>query len=558
VSSAEIMSEGDDVVVGAMGGVLIIVLTGPFTSAGLARIRKVHEDMAARGIRKVAAFAVVDPRMGTTTPAAIAEAREYMRKFRNEAVCVAVVVHGAATFQVFIKTVAAGVQLAVKQLFPWRVFGDDQMADAATWLAETATAASLTCHPEDVADAVAAVMKRKIDLTEIHSTPTKISGEDEDSATVRVKRDQTLPDQIGRFTIKESLGTGGMAEVFRAVATGPGGFEKELVVKTMHPHLASLAHYREMFLREARIAAQLPGHANVVQVFEAGEADGVTYIAMERVFGLTTVELARRAWAAGRDVPADVAAAIAADAARGLHHAHKNEPPLVHRDVSPDNVIVGRDGTAKLLDFGIARAAGDGEITASGVIKGKLPFMSPEQIGGKPLDGRSDLYALGCTLFFLLAKKKPIQGNTDADLIRRILLEPAPPLSSVANVPPKIAAIVDRLLSKSRDERYATGLDVAAALEAAAPTNRDRVAAFVAEISALPPAGSEPDLPPTAPTTDDSRIETSLRAPSPSPLASSSLASSRARSGLALFASSVALVAALVGALLAAHSCGAI
>ncbi|HLK99636.1 MAG TPA: serine/threonine-protein kinase, partial [Myxococcaceae bacterium] len=217
-----------------------------------------------------------------------------------------------------------------------------------------------------------------------------------------------MTQQLGKYQLIRKLATGGMAEVFLAKAAGPMGFEKTLVVKRILPHLAEDPAFVEMFLSEAKLAAQL-NHPNIVQIFDFGEADDAYFLAMEFIDGPNLRVLLKRASQQGVALPPAVCARLIATACEGLAFAHDFADPgtgellgLIHRDISPDNVLVSRQGAVKVVDFGIAKAAGQSHKTRSGVIKGKLSYMPPEQLRAKQLDRRADVYALGVVLYELL------------------------------------------------------------------------------------------------------------------------------------------------------------
>jgi serine/threonine protein kinase len=205
--------------------------------------------------------------------------------------------------------------------------------------------------------------------------------------------------QLGRYQLVELIGRGGMAQVWRARIVGPAGFERPVVIKRILPHLAEDPEFAEMFIHEARMSARL-SHPNVVQVFELGEFDGEYFIAMEYLRGHDLLRLVRAQMARGTPMDPGLAAAIMRDVCRALAYVHtltdeRGAPlGLVHRDISPSNVMVGFDGVVKLLDFGIAKAlSASDQKTRTGVLKGKFSYMSPEQAEGSPLDHRSDLFS---------------------------------------------------------------------------------------------------------------------------------------------------------------------
>ncbi len=304
------------------------------------------------------------------------------------------------------------------------------------------------------------------------------------------------PAQIGRYEILRRLAMGGMAEVFLARAAGPMGFEKTCVVKRILPHLAQDENFVQMFLAEARLAAQL-NHPNVVQIFDFGESDGAWFLAMEYIDGPNLRALFRRAAKSGRALPFAHCAKIISLAAEGLDYAHEFRDPvtgahlgLIHRDISPDNVLMSRNGAVKVVDFGIAKAADQTHITRTGVVKGKLAYMPPEQLQAKALDRRADVFALGMVLYELLAGSRPFDAKSDVAIMQAILFEQLIPISERRpDVPPALAAILERALSKDREGRYPTCRAMQADLERFIVTHGEPVggfelAAMVAEASA--------------------------------------------------------------------------
>lgn len=285
-----------------------------------------------------------------------------------------------------------------------------------------------------------------------------------------------LPYEMGRYVLTERLGAGGMAEVFLAEHRGVGGFKKRLAIKRILPHLAEREQFVEMFFREATVAARI-NHPNVVQIFELGEHEGIYFIAMEYVDGISLRDLAKEVKRQGADMPIAVWVRALADAASGLEAAHSTvdddgEPlDVVHRDISPDNLMIGRSGVTKILDFGVAKAiAGDEALTESGEIKGKLPYMAPEQIEDQPLDKRADLYALGISLFWLLTGQGPFHRGSQVATIKAVLQDEPPSLRLLnPDVPKRLDWIVSQLLKKDRDERPSNGAAVREMLLNACP-----------------------------------------------------------------------------------------
>ena len=312
--------------------------------------------------------------------------------------------------------------------------------------------------------------------------------------------------RLGKYQLLRKLATGGMAEVFLAKTDGPMGFEKHLVIKRILPHLAEDPQFVEMFLGEAKLAAQL-NHPNLVQLFDFGEAEGSYFIAMEFIDGPTLRLLLARA----RDLRAPPSFALSARivslAAEGLAYAHDfrdqmtDEPlGLVHRDVSPDNILVGRSGAVKLVDFGIAKARGQNHHTQAGTVKGKVAYMAPEQLRGEALDRRVDLYSLGVVLYELCTGRMPFEANSDASMVRAVLYDAAiPAVRRVPNLPPPIQAILDRLLAKDRNARYPDCRTLHADLETfirstGETTNGFALSRMVTQL-APPPAPPQPTPP---------------------------------------------------------------
>ncbi|MBX3466203.1 MAG: serine/threonine protein kinase [Planctomycetes bacterium] len=263
--------------------------------------------------------------------------------------------------------------------------------------------------------------------------------------------------KVPGFEVLDVLGTGAMATVYRAVQTA---LQRQVALKVLHRGVARDPDYRERFLREARAAARL-SHGNVVRAYEAGEHEGTYWFAMELVEGEDLSEcLARRG-----ALPEDEALDVAIEVARAL--AAAEEHGLVHRDVKPENILLGHDGAVKLADLGLAKAQGDGSITAEGVTVGTVAFLSPEQCrGAGDLDIRSDLWALGAVLFTMVTGDMPYGRGENAVLtMERIVQEDPPGLEGHAAASPATVAAVRRLMARARDERPATARDALALLE---------------------------------------------------------------------------------------------
>jgi len=275
--------------------------------------------------------------------------------------------------------------------------------------------------------------------------------------------------KLGSFDIRRKLGSGGMAEVFLAEKHGAAGTSKVLVLKRILPAYAAQRRFRDMFVEEALLATRL-NHPNIVQVYEfIDHADDGLLLAMEYVEGMDLGRLFAAAKQQGRPVPPYVAAFIVAEAAKGLHYAHERRDDagaplgIVHRDVSPQNVLLSSEGVVKIADFGIAAANMFRE--EPGVLKGKFGYMSPEQARGERVDRRSDIYALGVVLYELLALRNPYGKLEDDDLLEAVRSSSfESPSAHQPDIPPELEAITMRALARSRDDRYQTARDMAGAV----------------------------------------------------------------------------------------------
>jgi serine/threonine-protein kinase len=265
-----------------------------------------------------------------------------------------------------------------------------------------------------------------------------------------------------------------MATVFLARLSGVGGFQRFTAIKRLHPHLAREPEFIEMFLEEARLAARIH-HPNVVPILEIGTSDEGYYIVMEYVEGDTLGRLLARSAQSGIRLPTKVGLRVIIDMLAGLDAAHElkddddNPLGIVHRDISPQNVLVGVDGSSRLSDFGVARATSKLSTTRTGQLKGKLAYMAPEQArGAKDIDRRADIFASGVVLWEVLACRRLFKGDGEADTLNRVLNEPIPPVRSAAPmVPAALEAVVGRALERDRTKRYATAAEFADALERA-------------------------------------------------------------------------------------------
>jgi serine/threonine-protein kinase len=271
---------------------------------------------------------------------------------------------------------------------------------------------------------------------------------------------------IGRYEVVGRLATGGMAEILLGRLLGPSGFERPVVIKRILPHLAEQPAFVDMFLDEARLAARIQ-HKNVVQVHELGQQGQNLFLVMEYLEGENAAGIIRRSLVASRPLPVALCAYIVAEACAGLHAAHEltdaNGHPLglVHRDVSPQNIFVTYGGGVKVLDFGIAKAADRTAHTEVGQLKGKFEYMSPEQCRGKPIDRRSDVFALGIVLYELLTQKRLYKRSTKLAVLEAVCRDPTPPPSTIVpGCPESLDRIAQRALAKLPDERYANAGDM--------------------------------------------------------------------------------------------------
>lgn len=328
------------------------------------------------------------------------------------------------------------------------------------------------------------------------------------------------PERIGKFRIERRLAVGGMAELFLARASGPGGFEKRCALKRMLPHLAVSPDFVDMFLDEARLAAQL-SHPNVAQIFELARDDhGLWFIAMEFVDGLNLRQLIRACSKRGASIPLDVTAQIISQSLDGLHYAHhladEAGRPLgvVHRDVSPQNLLLSTEGTLKIVDFGIAKGQFATVQTQSGVLRGKVSYMSPEQASGEAVDARSDLFALGVCFYELVTGVKPFRGPNDLMTLKAIIEQPPPPIQDRRpDCSPALQNVIYRALQKSPRHRYGSAREFQADLQAAvtpsaALHDRHALSRFIQVVRTAPPVqGPDPLLalaPPALPTSPPS------------------------------------------------------
>jgi serine/threonine-protein kinase len=294
-----------------------------------------------------------------------------------------------------------------------------------------------------------------------------------------------------------------MAQVFLAAVDGPEGFEKQCVVKKILPQFANDPSYEQMFVLEARVAAMMT-HPNIVQVFEFSKIGGQFYLAMEYAKGPTVFKSMRAARRANLALGPQAAVEIGINMALALHYAHTftrdgEALNLVHRDVSPDNMVVSSEGTVKLLDFGVVKTSMSPQNTVAGMVKGKWSYMSPEQVTSQPVDLRSDIFALGIVLFEASVGRRLFRGDSVAATVHAVTLAEIPkPSSIVPGFPLGLERIILKMLQRDPAARYQSAADVAAALDQFRATQawgsgREVLAGLVKSL--FPGEGSQPGTP---------------------------------------------------------------
>ncbi len=326
-----------------------------------------------------------------------------------------------------------------------------------------------------------------------------------------------LPTTFGKYELLDKIGTGGMAEIFRARSVGPDGFEKILVIKRVLPELVSNKAFINLLVAEAKVTSLL-NHPNIVQIHELGDVGGTYYIAMEFVDGADLLNLLSRCTRDRLRVPIEIGLHIVSEVSRGLAHAHaatdRGQRPLniIHRDVSPSNILISKSGDVKIMDFGVARA--DLGISAPshdqdrGVLKGKLGYMSPEQVTGRPIDRRSDIFALGVVLFECLTLKRLFVGQTDVQTLLNIReADVEQRFKRHSYLPKPIRGILRKALAKDPDERFQTATDFQEAIldylfDSRLKVSSRSVAVFLDQVINAPPIpdpGAIPSADATAP-----------------------------------------------------------
>jgi len=278
------------------------------------------------------------------------------------------------------------------------------------------------------------------------------------------------PSKFGKYYLYERIAVGGMAEIYKAKMYGVDGFEKNMVVKQILPQYAKHKEFIQMFIDEAKICVTL-SHGNIVPVYELGQIDGIYFISMEHVDGKNLGELLDSSIEEEKPLAVPHALFIASEILAGLDYAHrksndKGEPQgIVHRDVSPQNILISFEGEVKIVDFGIARAATKMHATEAGVIKGKFGYMSPEQALGQEVDARSDVFTAGILLYEMLTLERLFAGGTEVNTLERVKRADVPtPSRTNPNLPPQLDGIVFKALARKQSDRYQSAGEMRLAL----------------------------------------------------------------------------------------------
>jgi serine/threonine-protein kinase len=269
-----------------------------------------------------------------------------------------------------------------------------------------------------------------------------------------------MSDTQQRYRVVEKLESGGMAEVFRAESEGLQGFRKQVAIKRVLPHLSSKKKFISMFLDEARLSAQL-SHSNCVQVFDIGVGDNAFFIVMEFVDGANLKAIIEHLKKHRRDFPVEAAVYISLEICKGLAYAHELTDPngvplhIVHRDMSPPNVLITKHGEVKIVDFGLAKANSQLEKSEPGIIKGKFSYLSPEAAMAQEVDARTDVFAVGIILWELLAGQRLFLGDTDFQTVKKVQASAIPSIAEInPSVPPDLERIIARALAREPSQRY--------------------------------------------------------------------------------------------------------
>ncbi len=299
-----------------------------------------------------------------------------------------------------------------------------------------------------------------------------------------------LPRLVGRYAVYDEISSGGMGSVNYGRLLGPVGFSRTVAIKRLHAQFVKDPEFVSMFIDEARLAARIR-HPNVVQTTDVVALEDEIFLVMEFVQGESLSKLWRAASAKGGRIPPEVVSTVMVGVLHGLHAAHEatNERGellhIVHRDVSPQNILVGADGVPRVIDFGIAKASGRAVSTRDGQLKGKLAYMAPEQLRSQPVDRRADIFAAGIVLWEMLTGKRLFAAESEGAVVTKVLeLLVEPPSATSPDVPTEVDAIVQKALAREPAERFETAEAMALALEVALTmASNTRVARFVAELA---------------------------------------------------------------------------
>ncbi|MEY4550839.1 MAG: hypothetical protein RL685_7034, partial [Pseudomonadota bacterium] len=284
------------------------------------------------------------------------------------------------------------------------------------------------------------------------------------------------PRIVGRYALFDEIAAGGMATIHLGRLVGPVGFSRTVAIKTLHPQFAKDPEFVEMFLEEARLASRIQ-HPNVISTLDVATAEGEVFLVMEYVAGESLAKLVRSALKKGERMPVEIGVSVLSGMLHGLHATHeaRNEQMeamlIVHRDVSPQNVLVGLDGVARIFDFGVAKAAAmRSQATTEGQMKGKLSYMSPEQLNSREVDRRTDVFAAGVVAWECLTGRRLFSGSDPGEVLAKVLtLDVTPPIDVVPTIPRPLSDAVMRALERSADQRWATARDFAVELERSTP-----------------------------------------------------------------------------------------
>ena len=273
------------------------------------------------------------------------------------------------------------------------------------------------------------------------------------------------PKQFGKYLLLKKLAVGGMAEIYRAKTYGVDGFEKELVIKRILPHCSADKDFIDMLIQEAKLTVLL-SHANIVQVYDFSKVGDDYYIAMELIHGVNMRDIVYRCREKNATLPTAIAVYIASEICKGLDYAHRktdqNNQPLdiIHRDISPQNILVSYEGEVKIVDFGIAKAQMNISHTLAGILKGKIAYMSPEQAMGKKVDKRTDIFSVGILLYEMLTGTKLFTGESQFEVLKKIRTTRITEESLPESIPDQLKPIVVKALAYEPDDRYLTAGDM--------------------------------------------------------------------------------------------------